>query len=130
MSYAAFLVIFVCLPLAGLIYHMRHSLRRSHLLMLLGLAAIAVIYTTPWDNYLVATRVWYYDPRLVLNITLWYVPIEEYTFFVLQTFLTGLFAIWCWRQFYPADFKQKSGITEYEEPQPKLKRRPHKVEGR
>lgn len=130
MSYVVFLIIFICIPLAGVIYQMRHSLRRTHIVTLLGLAAIAVIYTTPWDNYLVATRVWYYDPRLVLGIRLWYVPIEEYTFFILQTFLTGTFAFWCWRLFYPADFKQKSGIAEFEEQKPKLKRKPGRVEGR
>lgn len=54
---------------------------------------LAVIYTTPWDNYLVATGVWYYNPKLVTGITLGYVPIEEYTFFVLETVLAGL---WWW----------------------------------
>ena len=29
---------------------------------------LAVIYTTPWDNYLVATGVWYYNPDLVTGI--------------------------------------------------------------
>jgi lycopene cyclase domain-containing protein len=55
---------------------------------------LAVIYTTPWDNYLVATGVWYYNPRLVTGFVLGYVPIEEYTFFVLETILSGL-----WWQF-------------------------------
>jgi lycopene cyclase domain-containing protein len=54
---------------------------------------IAVIYTTPWDNYLVATRVWWYDPELVTGLTLGWVPIEEYTFFVVQPILGGL---WLW----------------------------------
>ena len=54
---------------------------------------LAVIYTTPWDNYLVATGVWYYNPDLVTGIVLGYVPIEEYTFFVLETILAGL---WWW----------------------------------
>ena len=54
---------------------------------------LAVIYTTPWDNYLVATGVWYYNPELVTGIVLGYVPIEEYTFFVLETILAGL---WWW----------------------------------
>jgi lycopene cyclase domain-containing protein len=54
---------------------------------------IAVTYTTPWDNYLVATGVWYYNPELVTGIVLGYVPIEEYTFFVLETILAGL---WWW----------------------------------
>ncbi len=51
---------------------------------------LAVVYTTPWDNYLVATGVWYYNPALVTGILLGYVPIEEYTFFVLETILGGL----------------------------------------
>ena len=54
---------------------------------------LAVVYTTPWDNYLVATGVWYYNPALVTGTLLGYVPIEEYTFFVLETILTGL---WWW----------------------------------
>lgn len=54
---------------------------------------LALIYTTPWDNYLVATGVWYYNPQLVTGIVLGYVPIEEYTFFVLETLFAGL---WWW----------------------------------
>jgi lycopene beta-cyclase len=54
---------------------------------------LAVIYTTPWDNYLVATSVWYYNPKLVTGIVFGYVPIEEYTFFVVETVLSGL---WWW----------------------------------
>ncbi|MEW6030364.1 MAG: lycopene cyclase domain-containing protein [Chloroflexota bacterium] len=54
---------------------------------------LAVAYTTPWDNYLVATGVWYYNPDLVTGIVIGYVPIEEYTFFVLETILSGL---WWW----------------------------------
>lgn len=54
---------------------------------------LAVAYTTPWDNYLVATGVWYYNPDLVTGIVIGYVPIEEYTFFVLETLLAGL---WWW----------------------------------
>jgi len=50
---------------------------------------IAVVYTTAWDNYLVATGVWSYDPALVTGITIGWVPLEEYTFFVLQPILAG-----------------------------------------
>ena len=42
-----------------------------------GHVLLAVLYTAPWDNYLVATRVWWYDPALVSGIVLGYVPIEE-----------------------------------------------------
>jgi len=55
---------------------------------------IALVYTTPWDNYLVATRVWWYNPQLVAGITFGWVPIEEYTFFILQPILAGLWLVW------------------------------------
>ena len=50
----------------------------------------AMIYTTPWDNYLVATGVWTYNPALVTGRVIGYVPVEEYTFFILETLLAGL----------------------------------------
>jgi lycopene beta-cyclase len=59
---------------------------------------VALIYTTPWDNYLVATGVWYYNPELVTGITLGWVPIEEYTFFVVQTILAGLWMLFLMRR--------------------------------
>ena len=56
---------------------------------LLLLVGIAFVYTTPWDNYLVAREIWSYPPDRVLG-RIGYVPIEEYAFFVIQTVLTGL----------------------------------------
>ena len=61
--------------------------------VILGHVLLALVYTTPWDNYLVATNVWWYDARLVTGITLGWVPIEEYTFFVLQTLLSGFWTL-------------------------------------
>jgi lycopene cyclase domain-containing protein len=58
--------------------------------VILAHVIVAVVYTTPWDNYLVATSVWWYDPELVTGLVIGWVPIEEYTFFVLQTIMTGL----------------------------------------
>ena len=56
----------------------------------LGLmVAAAFVYTTPWDNWLVANEIWTYPPGAVLA-TVGYVPVEEYAFFVLQTIMTGL----------------------------------------
>lgn len=53
------------------------------------LAIIAFTYTTAWDNYLVFKGIWWYGEDRVLG-TIGYVPIEEYMFFILQPFLTGL----------------------------------------
>lgn len=62
--------------------------------VLIGHVITAVSYTTIWDNYLVARRIWGYDKNLVTGVRIGWVPIEEYSFFVLQTLLTG-----SWMQF-------------------------------
>jgi lycopene beta-cyclase len=58
-----------------------------------AVALIALVYTTPWDNYLVYRGIWWYGPDRVLA-TIGYVPVEEYLFFILQPFLTGAFTYW------------------------------------
>ncbi len=55
---------------------------------ILAVPPIALVYTTPWDNYLVRTGVWYYGIDRVVG-TIGYVPVEEYLFFVLQPLLAG-----------------------------------------
>lgn len=104
MTYFGVLLWFVALPIVILallnIWHDRkdkpipQSMQLlSPVYLLLALVFIAVIYTTPWDNYLVATSVWWYDLDLVTGIVIGWVPIEEYTFFVLQTIMTGLWVL-------------------------------------
>jgi lycopene cyclase domain-containing protein len=51
---------------------------------------LAVAYTTPWDNYLIERGVWAYGDGTVLA-RLWWAPLEEYAFFVLQSVLVA-----CW----------------------------------
>ena len=57
------------------------------------IAAIAFLYTTPWDNLLVANNIWYYGSDRVIGI-IGHVPFEEYAFFLIQTFITGLWTFW------------------------------------
>ena len=113
MTYFGFLARFVVIPLAlvGALTLYDVAYRKKALPARLGglpawiaLAAhviVALLYTTPWDNYLVATRVWWYDPQLVTGVTIGWVPIEEYTFFVLQTLLTSLWLLWLARRLPP-----------------------------
>jgi lycopene cyclase domain-containing protein len=70
-------------------------------LVILAHVGMALVYTTPWDNYLVATGVWWYNPALVTGITFGYVPVEEYTFFVVQTLLTGFWCLYLMRTRLP-----------------------------
>jgi lycopene cyclase domain-containing protein len=109
MTYFGFLLRFLVIPLVlmgGLTWRdLRRGITRPLALrnwpawmVLLVHVAVALLYTTPWDNYLVATRVWWYDPTLVTGITLGWVPLEEYTFFVLQTLTTGLWLLYLARR--------------------------------
>lgn len=107
MTYFGFLLRFLGPPILLLILFLwrdRHQSWPSNLsnfsiwIVLLLHVFIAVSYTTLWDNYLVATQVWWYDPKLVTGLTLGYVPIEEYIFFILQTLFTGLWLFWLMRR--------------------------------
>lgn len=104
MTYSGFLVRFLLIPIILLGIIAIVDARRGRLTPaiwraypfwgpMLAHVVIALIYTTPWDNYLVATRVWWYDPDLVWNIILWYVPLEEYIFFMVQPIFTSLLLI-------------------------------------
>lgn len=66
--------------------------------VVIGHIIVALIYTTPWDNYLVATGVWSYNPALITGLVLGWVPIEEYTFFILQPLLTSLWLLFLARR--------------------------------
>jgi lycopene cyclase domain-containing protein len=105
MTYWGFLALFLGIPLLlllALTWWDKHQGRTlpGHLQgaparwVILAHIVVAVLYTTPWDNYLVATGVWWYDPNLVIGLTIGWVPIEEYTFFVLQTLVMGLWVVW------------------------------------
>jgi len=66
----------------------------------IALVTIAVVYTTPWDNYLVWTGTWFYPDEAVLG-TIGYVPLEEYFFFIIQSVIVVLWAFLCLRWSVP-----------------------------
>jgi lycopene cyclase domain-containing protein len=89
LSYLGFHAVFVVPPLVALGAARR---ARSHRDIRVGIAVITVValaYTTPWDNLLVAHGVWSYGDEAVVA-TLWHAPVEEYLFIALQPVLTGL----------------------------------------
>lgn len=101
MTYFMFLALFLGIPIIILSAITVWDFRRGKWLpdelsalpawaTMLGLCIVALIYTTPWDNYLVATSVWWYDIELVNGLVIGYVPIEEYTFFLVQPVMTSL----------------------------------------
>lgn len=106
MSYFGVLGVFIVPPVVALIALIMSKSRSADWLQyiaVLMLAMIALVYTAPWDNYLVATSVWWYDEALVTGVTIGWVPIEEYSFFALQTLLTGFWTVFLMRAVKPVE---------------------------
>jgi len=92
LSYAEFHLVFVLPVLLGLAALASYPLGNRPYAAPAGivvLVAVAVLYTTPWDNHLIAVGVWGYADGAVL-FRVWEAPIEEYLFFVLQPLVTSL----------------------------------------
>ncbi len=94
MTYLGFLALFLGGPILVLgAFTLRQPTERRAWMATAALSLIALLYTTLWDNHLVAMGIWGYDPQRVLGITLGWVPLEEYLFFVLQPILVCLWAM-------------------------------------
>lgn len=122
MTYFGFLALFLGLPILLLTTAARRDGRRGRRLplslgafspaaVILFHVLVALLYTTPWDNYLVATGVWWYDPALVTGVTFGWVPLEEYVFFILQPILTGLWLLFAARRL---SFEGENGRQAYQ----------------
>jgi lycopene cyclase domain-containing protein len=99
-TYVAFLAAFVAPPLAvlaALRVARRDGGDRYRVAGVGVLLFLALAYTTPWDNYLVARGVWWYGEGTVVG-RIWHAPVEEYVFVAAQTLVTGL-----WVQSLPRD---------------------------
>lgn len=92
MNYILFHLIFTT-PLLLILFYLRPALpsdRKKHFKIgLLLMTLTAVIYTTPWDAFLISQGVWFYGENVITH-SLAGVPLGEYLFFVIQTIGTGL----------------------------------------
>jgi lycopene cyclase domain-containing protein len=104
MTYFNFLIFFVILPAAALTLLVRPT--RKEWAVVGVMVAIVYVWTTPWDNYLVGSGVWYYDPALISGFVIGWVPIEEYLFFGLQCWLTGTWTFGLKRVFATLDARE------------------------
>jgi lycopene beta-cyclase len=110
MTYAAYLALFFLLPIGALSILSWQDWRSKRpygavfqggwapFVALGVMLLIAILYTFPWDNHLIAMRVWSYRPTLLIGKTLDWVPVEEVTFFCLQTVLLALWLFWLMRR--------------------------------
>ncbi|MEX0600562.1 MAG: lycopene cyclase domain-containing protein [Rhodothermales bacterium] len=93
MTYLTFHLVFLLPPIAVLALALRRvDAARGSIKFVALLCGLALVYTTPWDNYLVYREVWSYGSDRVAG-TIGYVPVEEYLFFLLQPLLTGLWLL-------------------------------------
>jgi len=97
MSYWAFHLVFI-LPVIGVLFFLNRRTGSGVLPCFwkgVGLIALmALLYTTPWDNYLIYRGVWSYNlSRISQSLRIGYVPMEEYCFFLLQPVLTGQYLL-------------------------------------
>jgi lycopene cyclase domain-containing protein len=98
MTYAQYLAVFLGIPLVVAVISLRHQIDRTVVLALVVLAAVAIVYTGPWDNAIIDRGVWSYGARQVTGVLIGHVPLEEYCFYVLQVVLTGLLTLYLLRR--------------------------------
>ena len=86
LTYLEFHLLFL-LPVLSVLSLSLLARRVDHWRLQLGglavIVALAVLYTTPWDNYLIAQGVWAYGEGRVAG-RIWLAPLGEYLFILLQ----------------------------------------------
>ncbi|TKX23806.1 bifunctional lycopene cyclase/phytoene synthase [Elsinoe australis] len=77
-------------PALLLTFLYRPLLTRLDVYRVIFLVTIAVVYTTPWDSYLIRNSIWSYPDDVIIGPKLFDIPLEEVFFFVIQTYNTSL----------------------------------------
>ncbi|CAA9291064.1 MAG: hypothetical protein AVDCRST_MAG77-4730 [uncultured Chloroflexi bacterium] len=90
MTYAIFLLLFLVPPIVVLAWWQRRRITRTWMVGVAAVMGLAVVYTGPWDHFIIEQGVWSYPPGRIIGPTIGKVPIEEYGFFLLQVTFTGL----------------------------------------
>ena len=85
MTYALFLLVFLCVPIAALLLVLRGKIKARYLV------ACALVCGLALDNYASKTRVWTYDPKFAPpSHFVLFLPWEEYAFYFAQGILICL----------------------------------------
>jgi len=97
-TYARVLLLFVVPPLVIAALLARPFFAARHLAFVAGLSAVVLVWTSPWDNAAVAMGLWSFDLGRTSGLVIGRLPIEEYAFFLLQTWLGVAAAVWWMRR--------------------------------
>lgn len=93
LTYARFLLLFVALPLGVLLFWNRRVLGRLDWKAMGLMLAVVYVAASLWDNQAVKGGLWDFDPDRIWGLRLFWVPLEEYLFFGLQTLFTGTWVL-------------------------------------
>ncbi|MEW6269150.1 MAG: lycopene cyclase domain-containing protein [Thermodesulfobacteriota bacterium] len=98
MTYARFLALFLLPPLVLAVTLAWRLVERRHVLFLAALSVVVLAWTSPWDNAAVAAGLWGFAPERISGVVVGLLPLEEYCFFLLQTWVVSVFLIWWLRR--------------------------------
>jgi lycopene cyclase domain-containing protein len=91
MTYALFLLVFLCLPIAALAVSLRGRITRRHGIACAIVCGLAFVYTSPWDNHAAKTKLWTFDTHFAPpSHFVFFLPWEEYAFYLSQGILICL----------------------------------------
>ena len=94
MTYALFLLVFLCVPIAILLLAVRGRINARYLVACALVCLLAFVYTSPWDNYAAKTKLWTYDAKFAPpSHFVLYLPWEEYAFYFAQGILMCLLVV-------------------------------------
>ena len=91
MTYALFLLVFLCVPIVALAVALRQRIKRRHGIACAVVCGLAFVYTSPWDNHAARTKLWTFDPHFAPpSHFVLFLPWEEYAFYFAQGILICL----------------------------------------
>jgi lycopene cyclase domain-containing protein len=91
-TYIIWLILFVGLPLLGLLIAARRALWQRRAALAWTLAG-ALVGGWAWDALIVRLGAWYYDPNNILNVWLAGLPLEEWLWILGVTLMLGTLTI-------------------------------------
>jgi lycopene cyclase domain-containing protein len=109
-NYLAFHLVFTAPVLVALlaVYLWRGTDRNGYSPLGVGVVTvIALVYTTPWDSYMIRRGVWSYGDAVV-SARLFEIPVGEYAFFVIQPLITGF---WLYAVLSRVETRRSGGWT-------------------
>ncbi len=108
MTYAQFLGVFLCIPIAGLAIVLRKQWKARHGIACGVVCGLAFVYTSPWDNHAAKIKLWTFDPHFAPpSHFVFYLPWEEYAFYFAQGILICLLVTALSRFLHPSSGKSE-----------------------